>query len=72
MQNTGPSIDDEHKKHLFERFYREEDSRNKNTGGYGLGLTIAWQIVKEHKGKIEVSDIAPQGVNFICKLPLKK
>lgn len=72
VQNTGPSIDDEHKKHLFERFYREEDSRNKNTGGYGLGLTIAWQIVKEHKGKIEVSDIAPQGVNFICKLPLKK
>ncbi len=72
VQNTGPSIDDEHKKHLFERFYREEDSRNKNTGGYGLGLTIAWQIIKEHKGKIEVSDIAPQGVNFICKLPLKK
>ena len=72
VQNTGPSIDDEHKKHLFERFYREEDSRNKNTGGYGLELTIAWQIIKEHKGKIEVSDIAPQGVNFICKLPLKK
>lgn len=72
VKNTGPSIKDEHKAHLFERFYREDDSRNKATGGYGLGLTIAWQIIHEHQGKIEVHDVFPQGVNFSVTLPLKK
>lgn len=71
VKNTGPSINEEHKAHLFERFYREDASRNQATGGYGLGLTIAWQIIHEHQGKIEVLDILPRGVNFRVTLPLK-
>lgn len=71
VKNTGPSIKERDKAHLFERFYREDASRNKATGGYGLGLTIAWQIIHEHHGKIEILDILPRGVNFRITLPLK-
>ncbi|WP_159721485.1 sensor histidine kinase [Enterococcus sp. CSURQ0835] len=70
VQNTGPSIEPKAQKQLFERFYREDPSRNKQTGGYGLGLAIAAQIVAEHQGKIKVSDNLPQGVVFTVKLPV--
>lgn len=69
VRNTGPSISDEDKKHIFERFYREDRSRSKETGGYGLGLAIAKQIVEEHKGQINVRDLQPQGTIFQIRLP---
>lgn len=69
VRNTGPSISDEDKKHIFERFYREDRSRSKETGGYGLGLAIAKQIVEEHKGQISVRDLQPKGVIFQIRLP---
>lgn len=72
VKNTGPSISDTDKKQIFERFYREDRSRSKETGGYGLGLAIAKQIVTEHKGKISVRDWQPQGVVFQIKLPKGK
>ncbi|WP_373790704.1 sensor histidine kinase, partial [Jeotgalibaca porci] len=50
VRNTGSTIPDTQKKLIFERFYREEQSRNQETGGYGLGLAIAKQIVKNHHG----------------------
>lgn len=68
--NTGPSISDEGKKQLFERFYREDKSRSKETGGYGLGLAIAKQIIEEHQGRISVHDVLPTGVDFCLKIPL--
>ncbi|EOT40528.1 sensor histidine kinase [Enterococcus columbae] len=69
VKNSGPSISDEHKQRIFERFYREDASRSKQTGGYGLGLTIAKQIVTQHHGKISVRDRLPRGVIFQVKLP---
>lgn len=72
VQNTGPSIPDGDKKRIFERFYREDASRSKETGGYGLGLAIAKQIILEHRGKISVHDLAPHGVVFQISLPIKK
>lgn len=71
VSNTGPSIDRENQKKIFDRFYREDQSRNKKTGGYGLGLAIAQQIIHQHKGKIKVLDNQPRGTIFQIKLPIK-
>lgn len=71
VRNTGANIADEDKNQIFQRFYREERSRNKNSGGFGLGLAIAQQIVKDHQGKISVHDLKPSGVIFRVKLPFK-
>lgn len=70
VKNNGPSISDQDKKHIFERFYREDRSRSKETGGYGLGLAIAKQIITQHKGKLTVRDWEPRGVIFQIKLPI--
>lgn len=50
--NTTEQISKEQIAHLFDRFYRTDESRNSETGGYGLGLSIASATVKAHKGKI--------------------
>ena len=50
--NTTDQIDKEQIAHLFDRFYRTDQSRNSETGGYGLGLSIAAATVRAHKGKI--------------------
>lgn len=50
--NTTESISREQLGHLFDRFYRTDSSRNSQTGGYGLGLSIAAATVNAHKGKI--------------------
>lgn len=53
--NTTPFISRRSLAHLFDRFYRTDQSRNSQTGGYGLGLSIAAAIVNAHKGKITAS-----------------
>ena len=50
--NTTESISKEQISHLFDRFYRTDASRNSQTGGYGLGLSIAAATVESHHGKI--------------------
>lgn len=50
--NTTNCISKDNLQHLFDRFYRTDESRNSRTGGYGLGLSIAAAIVNAHKGKI--------------------
>ncbi|MFR4230679.1 MAG: ATP-binding protein [Clostridium sp.] len=66
VKNTGEDIRKEHLEKIFERFYRVDDSRDRGTGGYGLGLSIAKTIVDDHKGKIYAESI----INFIVELPL--
>ncbi|MGX4685372.1 sensor histidine kinase [Vagococcus sp. JNUCC 83] len=70
IRNTGPHIKEDKLNHIFTRFYREDDSRNKETGGNGLGLSIAKQIVEEHGGNIQAKNILPIGVEFILRLPI--
>ena len=53
--NTGVGVPDEERKKIFERFYRTDESRSRETGGYGVGLSIAKSIVEMHKGKIAVT-----------------
>lgn len=66
--DTGIGINDEQKKHIFERFYRAEKARTRETGGTGLGLAIAQTIVKAHGGTIKVYNNEPKGTKFIVKI----
>ena len=52
VNTVDEDIPEEDIKHLFERFYRTDESRNSETGGHGLGLSIAKAIVDAHGGKI--------------------
>ena len=70
VRNTGECIKKEHLDKIFERFYRVDDSRDRGTGGYGLGLSIAKAIVEDHKGKIHAESIINNETSFIIELPL--
>lgn len=52
VYNTAEHVSKEQVSHIFDRFYRLDESRNSDTGGYGIGLSIASAIVRAHKGKI--------------------
>ncbi len=67
--NDSDTIPEEELKHLFDRFYRREESRNRDDGGYGLGLSIIQEIVLSHNGKIRVESTNNQ-TTFIISLPL--
>ena len=70
--NSGEGISEEALKHIFERFYREDTSRARESGGYGLGLAIAHAIVQSHKGSIKVDSEINGYTRFTVKIPLKK
>lgn len=72
VKNTGDVIGPEELTHVFERFYRADQSRARERGGYGLGLSIAAQIVRQHNGKIAVASDAAQGTVFSVTLPHRK
>ena len=69
--DTGIGISKEAIDHIFERFYREEKSRNREKGGMGLGLSIAYNIVTLHKGTIKFDKEREKGARVIVKLPIK-
>ena len=69
IRNTGEGIAPEDLERVFERFYRVDKSRDRETGGYGLGLAIARSIVKEHKGKIYSRSKVGSFTSFIVEIP---
>ena len=69
VSDNGPGVPDSEKKRIFERFYRSEKSRS-DRGHFGLGLSIAAEIVKKHHGKIWVQDAAIGGAEFVVELPV--
>ena len=69
IRNTGEGIEPEHLERIFERFYRVDSSRDRETGGYGLGLSIARSIVKQHKGKIYAKSKVGEFTSFIVEIP---
>lgn len=69
INDNGPGIPEEDLPYIFERFYRADKSRNRITGGSGIGLTIAKAIIVAHKGTIEVHSSAGHGTEFIISLP---
>jgi two-component system OmpR family sensor kinase/two-component system sensor histidine kinase BaeS len=70
VRDTGAGIPPEDLPHVFERFYRADRSRARNTGGSGLGLTIAKQIVEAHGGQIWAQSWLGAGSTFAFSLPL--
>jgi signal transduction histidine kinase len=64
VYNTGGGVPDAQKNKIFERFYRADESRSRDTGGYGVGLSIAKAIADAHKGRIAVSGEYGKWVRF--------
>ncbi len=69
VKDTGIGISSEDLPYIFERFYRADRSRNRLTGGAGIGLSITKAIVEAHKGKIRVQSSLHEGTEFIVSLP---
>ena len=65
----GEGIPDALKERVFERFFRSDSSRARDTGGSGLGLAIAKAIVDSHSGRIWVEDTSGGGATFVVELP---
>ena len=70
VADSGEGIAPEAVAHVFERFYRVDPSRTRTTGGVGLGLTIAKQLVEAHGGSIRAASTTGKGSRFIFDLPL--
>jgi signal transduction histidine kinase len=69
VSDDGPGIPPEHLDHVFERFYRVEESRARERGGTGLGLAIARAIVEAHGGRIRAESPAGAGTTITLELP---
>ena len=69
--DNGIGIPEKDLPFIFERFYRSDLSRNKNTGGYGIGLTITKAFVEAHGGWIYVESVENEGSAFTIELPAK-
>lgn len=72
ISDTGIGIPKDEQEKIFKRFYRIDKSRSKETGGVGLGLSIAEWIAHAHHGKIEVESELNKGSIFTLSLPILK
>ena len=70
VQDTGPGIEAEDIQHVFDRFYRADKSRQRDSGGLGLGLAIAKSIVENHGGRIWAESPDDSGTTFVIMLPI--
>ena len=69
VSDTGIGIPDAALPHVFERFYRVDESRNREAGGAGLGLSIAQWIAERHHARLEAESVVGQGSAFRVRFP---
>ncbi len=69
VTDQGPGITPEEQERIFERFYRIDAARSRQTGGTGLGLSIVKHVVSNHGGEVTVWSQAGQGSTFTVRLP---
>ena len=69
VQDEGPGVPDDMLERVFEPFFRLESSRNADTGGVGLGLSIARDIAQSHGGSLALANRSPHGLEAILSLP---
>ena len=72
ISDSGPGIPRDSLPHVFERFYRVDKARGRDSGGTGLGLSIVQQYVALHGGSVRATSEEGQGAVFIVELPLNK
>lgn len=72
ITDNGKGIAQEDLKHIFERFYRTDSSRNSSEGGSGIGLAIVKKIIEDHKGSIEAASVEGEGTKLTFRLPVYK
>ncbi|MGD9704164.1 MAG: sensor histidine kinase [Acidimicrobiia bacterium] len=70
VADDGPGVPAEDRERVFERFTRLDDSRSRETGGVGLGLAIAREIVELRGGSIAIESVAGGGARFVVRLPV--
>ena len=70
VSDTGSGIPADLRDKVFERFFRVDKSRSKETGGTGLGLAIVKHAVLHHRGTIEVKSALGEGTTFVLRFPL--
>ena len=69
VEDTGIGIPQESIEHIFDRFYRVDKARSRQTGGNGLGLSIVKNVIERNNGEISVHSIVGRGTTFTVKLP---
>ena len=70
VEDNGEGISPEHLPHIFDRFYRVDKARSRDTGGTGLGLSIVNQLVLMHGGSVSVQSDEGHGSTFTVELPI--
>ena len=71
VADSGVGIPDDCKEHVFERFYRVDKARSRDTGGTGLGLAITKSVIQMHKGSIKLYSESGEGTTFTIRIPMK-
>lgn len=70
IEDQGPGIPEGAQQRVFDRFYRLDEARSRDSGGFGLGLPIAKWAVEAHGGTLNVKTSFPTGAIFSIKLPV--
>lgn len=70
VKDNGPGISTEHQDRIFERFYRVDKGRNRDQGGFGLGLALVKHHMLSHGGTVKLVSEPQKGSEFICEFPI--
>jgi signal transduction histidine kinase len=69
VTDTGPGISPKHLPRIFDRFYRAEEARSRESGGTGLGLAIARDLARAQDGDLVAGNVPNGGASFTLRLP---
>ncbi|WP_394129406.1 ATP-binding protein [Shewanella maritima] len=71
VTDDGPGVDEHELQAIFEPFYRPDNARDRETGGWGLGLAITQAAITAHKGQLYATNVSPNGLQVVISLPFQ-